>query len=202
MVLMKKYLQYIKESEKHELDDIHNIVLRLIGMIGYDDVIFTIITSDYLEDYETPSEFSKSLDSTFKIETKDNIYRIDVDEYSINFNIYTKSIMNHNKKPLGMDSQFIVKLLHFYIINYSDYSFPIVGRMFNNINKSNEELTYKISNNTFYFIGRLKENVENELKYQQYLLDKGDIKKLIKIKELHPEIESKMKTIKKLDDWS
>jgi len=77
---MKKYLQYIKESEKHELDDIHNIVLRLIGMIGYDDVIFTIITSDYLEDYETPSEFSKSLDSTFKIETKDNIYRIDVDE--------------------------------------------------------------------------------------------------------------------------
>jgi len=54
----------------------------------------------------------------------------------------------------------------------------------------------------FDLIYKFHDGLENSLRYQQYLLDKGDIISLSKLNKLHPEIESKMKTIKKLDDWS
>ena len=49
---------------------------------------------------------------------------------------------------------------------------------------------------------RVKEEVEKELKYQQYLLDEGRIKDLIKMKDLKPEIKDKIKDVIKQTEWS
>ena len=49
---------------------------------------------------------------------------------------------------------------------------------------------------------RLKDDMENSVEYQAYLLKKGDIPRLMRIKNLKPVISNKLKDVKKQTEWS
>ena len=48
----------------------------------------------------------------------------------------------------------------------------------------------------------IKTDIENLYEYQKYLLEKGEISKLLNIENLNPEIELQMKDITKQKEWS
>ena len=186
-----KYLKTYKLFENYYEDEgFDKITFPYFSKLKFDiDSNYEDIDISNFEFYDYPN------DKCYNIEfEKDNDYHyaeFNKDESSW---VCSLSEYIHNKKDI---KELYNAILSGCLRSLGSIRIDNMLEQINEREKSNKDINNKIKE----FI-RLKNDIEKSTIYQKYLLDKGDILKLMNIKKLKPSIESQIMDIKKQSDWS
>ena len=200
---MKTYLQYIKESANDKLIDICNYLINNCEKIKF-QYIFN--ADEYL---------NTKFDPLFIFIEPGFEYRLELDWVNSKILLRkwkTKNPFIHKnnykflfKADYISDTYFnyISSVICTYILHDLDQYFEKIKSVIDEINELNIKRysipSYKVPIQVLYMV---KNDLEGHIQYQKYLLDKGLITDLMKIKELKPEIKEKMKDAIKQTEWS
>lgn len=196
MVLMKRYLQYIKEMKVIECPPNR---LKILDQMKFDKIEGNAVLDFrfHFIDKQNPKityDICMNNDDDIKID------RFFIETVKIKGKYEPQEFYNEDANRIYW---FIVENLVKNIdkITYFMYEVNRVEELFLDP-KYKEAREFLLKKNMYIKMIELKDDVEKSFNYQKHLLDKGDISKLMKIKELQPYIKDKLKDAKKQSEWS
>ena len=191
---MKKYLQYIKEITTFEIPPNRLKIL--------DDMKFDKIKGDAILNFEFHFIDKQNPRITYDIrmiKDDETVYRFLIDKIKGNDEAEINQFYNDDANQV-----------YYFILENLVKNIDKVTKFIDNINRveqiilTSDKVVLKIMHKKCMYgtMLRLRDDVEKSYEYQKYLFDKGEIDKLVKIKELQPGIEDKLKDVKKQSEWN
>ena len=199
----KLFEEFLVESLSYSIYDI--MISNLNNMKFYIDQSHDLKECSF-EYYDTDSRMKYNIRfMSHGVEYQE--FKPDIDDnYIIRF---TRSKMielyeSDEKERKVIDSLFYVIVDS--CLNNLDTLIEGINNILDNVNESEEQritrLSIKNINFMFKMYIKFRDEIETSYKYQKYLLDKGDLIRLSKIKKLNPKIEPMVTDVKKQTEWS